>query len=79
MVQSLTVHAWGAVSLNIGSWLRELIEMPAKIEIHKRLGLSIERVDEIFDEIFDVFKKNRSLRETVELTSIMIVNLLRRV
>jgi hypothetical protein len=43
--------------------------MPVKIEIHKRLGLSIERVDEIFDEIFDVFKKNRSLRETVEFVN----------
>ena len=40
--------------------------MPQKIEIHKRLGLSIEEVDEIFDEIFGVFDKHRSLREMVE-------------
>ena len=40
--------------------------MSRKIEIHKRLGLSVEQTDNITDEIIDVFDKNRSLREMVE-------------
>ena len=40
--------------------------MSRKIEIDKRLGLSVEQTDNITDEIIDVFDKNRSLREMVE-------------
>ena len=43
--------------------------MSRKIEIHKRLGLSVEQTDNITDEIIDVFDKNRSLREMVEFVN----------
>ena len=43
--------------------------MSRKIEIHKRLGLSVEQIDNITDEIIDVFDKNRSLREMVEFVN----------
>ena len=43
--------------------------MSRKIEIHKRLGLSVEQTDNITDEIIDVFDKNRSLCEMVEFVN----------
>ena len=43
--------------------------MADEIEIHKRLGLSMERVDEICGEIHDVFKTNRLLHDAVEFVN----------
>ena len=44
--------------------------MNTKTEIHKRLGVTITRVDEITDELFNEFTKNRSLGETVEFVKL---------
>jgi len=40
-----------------------------KIEIHKRLGLTTKRTDEIFDDVIQAYQKNYSLQDAVEFVA----------